>query len=68
MDILLVEDEPQLAQQVCRALKRAGHAVVGAADGPGGLEAATARHFDLLLLFTEDSVPKLRERLDYMID
>lgn len=50
MDILLVEDEPQLAQQVCRALKRAGHAVVGAADGPGGLEAATARHFDLLLL------------------
>lgn len=25
-------------------------------------------HFDLLLLFTEDSVPKLRERLDYMID
>ncbi|WP_341707978.1 response regulator [Halopseudomonas sp.] len=25
-------------------------------------------HFDLLLLFTEDSVPKLRERLNYMID
>ncbi|HCA24524.1 MAG TPA: response regulator [Pseudomonas sp.] len=25
-------------------------------------------HFDLLLLFTEDSVPKLRERLDYLID
>jgi hypothetical protein len=25
-------------------------------------------HFDLLLLFTEDSVPRLREKLDYMIN
>lgn len=25
-------------------------------------------HFDLLLLFTEDSLPRLREKLDFMID
>ncbi|WP_193214911.1 response regulator transcription factor [Luteolibacter marinus] len=50
MDILLVEDEPQLANQVSRALTKAGHVVTTAADGPAGLDAATAHHFDLLLL------------------
>lgn len=50
MDILLVEDEPQLAGQVSRALVRAGHSVVMAGDGPGALETLTARRFDLVLL------------------
>lgn len=50
MDILLVEDEPQLAGQVSRALVRAGHSVATAGDGPGALETLTARRFDLVLL------------------
>ena len=50
MDILLVEDEPQLAGQVSRALVRAGHAVTHAGDGPSALEAVTGKHFDLALL------------------
>lgn len=50
MDILLVEDEPQLANQVSRALVRTGHAVQIAGDGPAALEAATGKRFDLMLL------------------
>lgn len=50
MDILLVEDEPQLAGQVSRSLTRAGHAVTQAADGPSGLKAVTHSRFDLVLL------------------
>ena len=50
MDILLVEDEPQLAGQICRALTRAGHAVTHAGDGPDGLKAVTGARFDLVLL------------------
>jgi DNA-binding response OmpR family regulator len=50
MDILLVEDEPQLAGQVSRALVRAGHAVTHAGDGPGALEAVTGKRFDLVVL------------------
>lgn len=50
MDILLVEDEPQLADQVARALFRAGHEVVMSHDGPGALKEVTARRFDLVLL------------------
>ena len=50
MDILLVEDEPQLAGQVSRALVRAGHSVTHASDGPGALEAVTGKRFDLVLL------------------
>jgi DNA-binding response OmpR family regulator len=33
MDVLLVEDEPQLAEQVSRALIRAGHEVRKGGDG-----------------------------------
>ena len=50
MDILLVEDEPQLAGQVSRALVRAGHSVTHAGDGPAALEAVTGKRFDLALL------------------
>jgi len=46
----LVEDEPQLAGQICRALTRAGHAVTHAGDGPDGLKAVTGARFDLVLL------------------
>jgi len=50
MNILLVEDEPQLAELVKRALLQAGHTVGMAASGPSGLERITALHFDLLVL------------------
>ncbi len=50
MDILLIEDEEQLAALVKRALVRAGHAVSMAGDGNRALKMATAYHFDLILL------------------
>lgn len=50
MKILMVEDEPQLAAQVQRALTRAGFEVVHADTGPDGLARARAEHFDLVLL------------------
>lgn len=50
MDILLVEDEPQLAEQVARALTRAGHEVVMSNDGPGALRVVSGRRFDLVVL------------------
>ncbi len=50
MNILTVEDEPQLATHIFRALKRAGHEVVHAADGAFGLRTALANHFDIVVL------------------
>ncbi len=50
MDILLVEDEPQLAEQVNRSLVRAGHGVSREADGPSALQAVIDSRFDLVLL------------------
>jgi DNA-binding response OmpR family regulator len=50
MDILLVEDEPQLASQVSRALIRAGHAVETAGDGNAAVATVTAKRFDLIVL------------------
>jgi DNA-binding response OmpR family regulator len=50
MDILVVEDEPSLAEQVARALVQAGHAVQVAADGPSGLQAVTGSRCDLVVL------------------
>ena len=50
MNILTVEDEPQLATHIVRALKRAGHEAVHAADGPFGLRTALGSHFDIVVL------------------
>lgn len=50
MDILLVEDEPQLAEQVSRSLVRAGHDVRIARDGPSALEEVTGSRYDLVVL------------------
>lgn len=50
MDILLVEDEPPLAEQVARALMRAGHEVKVSGDGPSALKAVTGSRFDLVIL------------------
>jgi DNA-binding response OmpR family regulator len=50
MHILVVEDEPILAQQVRRALERAGHQVETAHEGPAAVETAAGEHFDLVVL------------------
>lgn len=50
MDILLVEDEPELSEMVRRVLVGAGHEVRTAADGPAGLKMVTASRFDLVML------------------
>lgn len=48
--ILVVEDDPIIRTTVEYALKRAGFEVLAAEDGTSGLEAALARHPDLILL------------------
>src|SRR5437879_4034230 len=48
--ILLVEDEPGIADFVVRGLREEGFAVEHAADGPGGLHALRAGPWDAILL------------------
>ncbi len=50
MNILVVEDEPQLAALVLRGLQTAGHTVTVRNDGKEGYETAIAGRFDLLVL------------------
>ena len=57
MRILLVEDEPQLAAQVSRALIRANHEVETRSDGEEGYAAAKKGSYDLILL--DVNLPKL---------
>jgi len=50
MRILLVEDDPDLAEAVTRRLRRQGHAVDWQADGRAAFEILGYEPFDLLLL------------------
>ena len=50
MNILSVEDEPQLAKHIARALTRSGHTVDSADNGPDALEKALSRAYDLVVL------------------
>jgi heavy metal response regulator len=50
MRILLVEDEPKVADFIARGLTAERFAVDVAKDGPSGLELATTYHYDLILL------------------
>jgi DNA-binding response OmpR family regulator len=50
MRILVIEDEPQLAQHVARALSRHGHAPTEQHDGVAGLQAALDQAPDLIVL------------------
>ena len=49
-EVLLVEDNSELAAAICYNLEMEGYRVVHVADGPGGLAAARARAPDLLIL------------------
>jgi two-component system OmpR family response regulator len=50
MKILVIEDEPQLAGHITRALTRHGHCVSAQHDGAGGLHAANVSVHDLIVL------------------
>src|SRR6516162_6597805 len=50
MRILVVEDEPRLAELLRQGLTEEGHAIVVAHDGREGLSLAETAAFDLLLL------------------
>ena len=50
MQVLVVEDEPRMAELLKRTLSEDGHNVVVAADGRAGLEFARSSEFDVLVL------------------
>jgi DNA-binding response OmpR family regulator len=50
MQVLLVEDEPSIAEPLVAALRREGHEVVHAPDAATALAAEAAGEFDIMLL------------------
>ncbi len=50
MHILIVEDEPSIANFVCQGLTEAGYAVDVAENGEQGLAFALAADYDVLIL------------------
>jgi DNA-binding response OmpR family regulator len=50
MRILIVEDEPQMAEQLRKGLEREGYAVLLAYDGQAGLDLARSVDHDLMIL------------------
>jgi DNA-binding response OmpR family regulator len=50
MRILIIEDEAPMRTALVETLKAEGYKVIGAADGPSGLELACTEPFDLVLL------------------
>jgi DNA-binding response OmpR family regulator len=50
MRVLVIEDEPAIADFVCQGLTEAGYAVDVARDGPDGLAYALAADYDVLVL------------------
>lgn len=50
MRILVIEDDPEMAENTIRILSEAGWTVEHAADGRTGLQMAAARPFDLLVV------------------
>jgi DNA-binding response OmpR family regulator len=58
MDVLVIEDDPSLAEQVSRVLSRAGRAVQTAIDGPSGLKAVV--HDNRKLLLSKNLLKRIR--------
>lgn len=50
MRILVVEDNPTMADGLCTGLTAEGFEVLVASDGPSGLDTALAGHFDAIVL------------------
>src|SRR5262249_12145809 len=57
MRVLVIEDEPRLAENVTRSLRESGYAVDSVADGRNGLFLAQTNAYDALLL--DLMLPKL---------
>ena len=53
--VLIVEDEPDLADPLAYLLQREGFEVEIAEDGPAALDAFAARGADICLLYTSPS-------------
>ena len=49
IEVLVVDDDPETARSVARALAAAGHRVATAHSGPRALEMLAAGHFDVVL-------------------
>ena len=60
MNLLLIEDDQQLAAEIAAPLCAQGFEVTRIADGAAGLEAATAGSYDLVI--TDRMLPKLEGR------
>ena len=60
MRVLIVEDEPQMAQQLRKGLEREGYSVMLAEDGQKGFELARTADHDLIVL--DWMLPKLDGR------
>jgi DNA-binding response OmpR family regulator len=58
--VLIVEDEPQMAQQLRKGLEREGYSVLLAEDGQKGFELARTADYDLIVL--DWMLPKLDGR------
>lgn len=63
MNLLLIEDDAELAAEIAAPLSAQGFAVTRFADGAAALEAASARSFDLVI--TERMPPRI-EGLDFV--
>jgi DNA-binding response OmpR family regulator len=50
LNILVVDDEPDLREMLTRSFAREGHRVVAVADGRGAIDRAGSEHFDIVLL------------------
>lgn len=50
MRLLIVEDEPALADNLAKGLRRRGYAVDVASDGQGGLDRALVNDYDVVIL------------------
>ena len=50
MEVLIVEDDRQLAVLLKRGLEREGHVTAVASDGAEGLDYALARSYDVIVL------------------
>jgi len=57
MNLLVVEDEPRMAELLRRGLCEEGHAVMCASDGSEGLQMAITHEFDVVIL--DVMMPKL---------
>jgi len=49
LDILLIDDEPEIREPLEEMIRDAGHTVVAAADGAAGLEQVQRRVFDVVI-------------------